>query len=49
MRTIFLVSRWTGALPEGIAVAADGAVYAGETTTGRSLKKLIPATSSPLF
>lgn len=32
-----------GALPGGIAVAADGAVYAGKTATGRSLKKLVPA------
>jgi sugar lactone lactonase YvrE len=29
-----------GTLPEGIAVAADGSVYAGETTTGHTLRKL---------
>ena len=30
-----------GTLPEGIAVAADGSVYAGETTTGHTLRKLV--------
>jgi hypothetical protein len=30
-----------GTLPESIAIDADGAIYAGETTTGRVLKKFI--------
>lgn len=29
-----------GTLPESIAVDADGSIYAGETTTGRTLRKL---------
>jgi hypothetical protein len=28
-----------GTLPEAVAVDASGAVYAGETTTGRTLRK----------
>jgi len=32
-----------GTLPEGVAVAADGSIYAGETTTGRILRKLVPS------
>ena len=30
-----------GTLPEGVAVAADGTIYAGETTMGHALKKLV--------
>jgi DNA-binding beta-propeller fold protein YncE len=30
-----------GTLPEGIAVSEDGTLYAGETTMGHSLKKLV--------
>jgi len=31
----------SGTLPESIAIAADGSLYAGETTTGRVLRKFI--------
>ena len=31
----------SGTLPESIAIGADGAVYAGETTTGRVLRKFV--------
>jgi len=34
----------TFVLPEGIAVASNGDIYAGETTTGHTLRKLIVAT-----
>jgi sugar lactone lactonase YvrE len=30
-----------GTLPESVAVARDGAVYAGETTTGRTIRKFV--------
>ena len=35
-----------GSLPEGIAVAPNGDIYAGETTTGHTLRKLIVATKN---
>lgn len=35
-----------GSLPEGIAVASNGDIYAGETTTGHTLRKLIAAAAS---
>jgi peptidylamidoglycolate lyase len=31
----------TGTLPESIAIGADGSLYAGETTTGRVLRKFV--------
>jgi hypothetical protein len=31
-----------GTLPEGIAVAADGSIYTGETTTGHTMRKFVP-------
>ena len=31
----------SGTLPESMAIAADGALYAGETTTGRVLRKFV--------
>ncbi len=31
----------TGTLPESMAIGADGALYAGETTTGRVLRKFV--------
>jgi len=31
----------TGTLPESIAIGSDGALYAGETTTGRVLRKFV--------
>ena len=31
----------SGTLPESIALAADGSIYAGETTTGHILRKFI--------
>ena len=33
----------TGTLPESIAVDKDGAVYAGETTTGHTIRKFVQA------
>jgi hypothetical protein len=31
----------TGTLPESIAIGPDGALYAGETTTGHILRKFV--------
>jgi hypothetical protein len=31
----------TGTLPESMAIDRDGAVYAGETTTGHTIRKFV--------
>jgi hypothetical protein len=31
----------SGTLPESMALGADGSLYAGETTTGRALRRFV--------